>query len=199
MIIIPSIRIVMQKATQGELKMFKTIFIACLLAITPCAFAGPSQLDVIGLIPGKSTEADVKKVEGEVGFDIGGYRLFCIPEYMDGLLSQFICLFGEDYYTLDTTSDSYRVASNTEVFKVLFKGFKKKFGKPTAIGNDIVTNALGNEFERIVVVWVDKKGNKLTILNLANKVNEGELVMKSAKKIMADKKEEEKEEKQRNF
>lgn len=48
------------------------LVIACLLAIAQNAFAGPSQLDVIGLVPGKSTEADVKKVKGDVGFDIGG-------------------------------------------------------------------------------------------------------------------------------
>ncbi len=130
---------------------------------------------------------------------LGGYRLICIPEYMSGVLSQFICLFGEDYYTQDTTSDSYRVVSNTEVFKVLFNGFKKKYGKPTAIDNDTVTNALGNEFERIVVVWIDKKGNKLTISNLATKVNEGMLMLESSEKIKAEKIKEKKADKQRNF
>jgi len=190
---------VMQKIVTRRTEMVKTFVIICLLAIAPCAFAGTSQLDVIGLVPGKSTEADVEKVKGDVGFDIGGYRLICIPEYISGFLSQFLCLFGEDYYTQDTTSDSYRVASNIEVFKVLFNGFKKKYGKPTAVDNDTVTNALGNEFDRIVVVWIDKNGNKLTISNLATKVNEGMLILESSEKLKVDKTEEKKAEKQRNF
>lgn len=179
--------------------MIKPLFAACLIAFASNTFAGPAELEIIGIVPGKSTQADVEKAKGEIGYVIGGFELVCIPEYMDGVLSQFLCLTGGKYYSRDKTSDSYRNASNIEVHKVLLEGFTKKFGKPTAIDNDSVSNALGQEFNRNVVVWIDEKGNKLMISSLATKVDEGMLVLESAAKVKADKADKKKADQMRNF
>lgn len=163
------------------------------------AYAGTNQIDILGLVPDSSTQEQVEKAKAEYGYVIGGYELICIPEYIDGKLSQLLCVTGEESASRDRTTDSYRLASNSEIHETLAKGFTKKFGAPSKIDNDTVTNGFGTQFNRNVVVWVDKKGNKLTLMSMASKVNEGMLLLESAKQIKKDKAESRQAEGKRDF
>lgn len=169
------------------------------------AWAGPSQIEVIGLVPGETTQAQVDKIKLDSGFVIGGYRLICVDEYIDGFLSMFLCVTGEDYHSIDTTVASPRLASNTEVHAALLNGFVKKFGAPSKIESTTVRNRLGVEFGRNEAVWVDKKGNILTINSMASvqdmatNINEGMLLLESSQFLKKREAEREEAEQQRKF
>jgi len=162
------------------------------------AFAA-NQLDIIGLVPGVSTKTQVEQAKSEYGYVIGGYELICIPEFIDGLLSQFLCVTGEDSHSRDKTANSYRIASNNEVHVALVKGFTKKFGSPSKFENSSVSNRMGAEFQRNIAVWIDKKGNKLTLINMANKIDEGMVLLESAQQLRKDQAESRNADAQRNF
>lgn len=66
--------------------MLKRIIAAYLIGIASSAIAAPPQLEIIGIVPGKSTEVDVARVKDNIGFVIGGYELSCYPKYMNGVL-----------------------------------------------------------------------------------------------------------------
>jgi len=179
--------------------MMPFIVFASSMIFAMSAWAGPNQIEIVGLVPGESTQGEVEKAKSEFGYVIGGYELICIPEYIDGVLSQLLCVTGEKSASRDKTTDSYRLASNTEVHVALLKGFTKKFGAPSKIENSSVRNRLGTEFSRNSAAWVDKKGNKLTIISMASKIDEGMLLLESAQQIRKDEAQSGKAEQQRKF
>ncbi len=163
------------------------------------ATAAPNTIEIIGLVPGVSTKAQVEQADAS-GFIIGGYKLLCVPEYIDDVLSKFVCLTGKDMYSIDTTAkESFRIASNVEVYKVLLAGFTKKFGVPAKIDTSSARNKLGTEFERQTAIWLDKAGNRLLLTSMATKIDEGALIMESAQNIKKDRAEETAADQQRKF
>lgn len=96
--------------------MRKRLFLAAFTAVAVFpAWGGPPQIDIVGLIPDQSTEADFEKAKGDMGLEIGGYEIICAPDYTNGVINQIMCLTGEKYYSTDKTSDGYRIASNSEI------------------------------------------------------------------------------------
>jgi hypothetical protein len=176
-----------------KLLTFLTVFCAT------TAYAGTNQIDIIGLVPDVSTQEQVESAKAEFGYVIGGFELICIPEFIDGKLSQLLCVTGEDSASRDRTTDSYRLASNSEIHKVLVSGFTKKYGAPSKIDNSTVSNRFGTEFNRNVVVWVDNKGNKLTLMSMATKIDEGMILLESANQLKKDKAESNRAESKRDF
>lgn len=160
--------------------MKKTILAVMAMLVSSQVFAIPKQIDVIGLIPDESTEVDVKKSNAGVGDkmnNIGGYKMICIPSYIDAKLSQLLCTFGKSVI---------QKSSNEIIYNTLKQGFTKKFGVPK-VTNDKVRNGYGTEFNLQSVVWIDQKGNRLTVYNRLSKVDEGVLLLESASQIKADK------------
>lgn len=183
--------------------MIKYILFLSTMLVATSAYAEPNQIEIIGIIPGVSTEVQVEaaKTQREIvnSHIIGGFSLVCISKYIDGRLSQFLCPTGEDYYSTDETKESYTVVSNIEVHGVLLKGFTKKFGLPTDVTNQTIQNRFGTKFNQSAVTWIDKKGNSLMLLNIANKTTEGLLMMESAQKIKLDKEKKKAANQQRSF
>lgn len=105
--------------------MIKYFLLSLIFCIVSNSYAGPNQLDIIGLVPGVSTQDLVEKAKSEFVYIIGGYELLCESSYLENLLSQFLCLTGEEYYSRDINADPYIFASNTEVHKVSVEGFTK--------------------------------------------------------------------------
>lgn len=175
------------------------IFIATVIIYASAAYAEPKQIEINGLVPGVSTKAQVESKKTDVGYIIGGFELLCSDNYIDGVLSDLSCFTGEDYYSRDTTKESYTIASNVQVHSVLSKGFTKKFGKPFDVKNMPMRNRLGTDYNRNIVMWKDKKGNELTLFSIFNKANDGVLLLKSHQKIKLDTEKRKAEEKQRNF
>jgi len=179
--------------------MIRLLTFLAVFCTSTAAYAGTNQIDIIGLVPDVSTQEQVESAKAEFGYVIGGYEIICIPEYLDGKLSQLLCVTGEDSASRDRATDSYRLASNAEIHKVLVKGFSKKYGAPSKIDNSTVTNGFGTEFNRSVVVWIDKKGNKLTLASMVTKVDEGMIFLESAKQLKKDKAESSRAESKRDF
>ena len=177
----------------------KNIFIASLMAFSASAYAGPNQLEVIGLKPDISTQAEVERAKDEFGYVIGGYKLRCNPEYIDDRLSQFLCVTGEGAGSQDIATGSNEKTSNTEIHASLVKGFTKKFGAPTEAGNLPLSNGFGAGFSSNIVMWKDKKGNKLTLISVATKIGEGGLVLESAQLLRKKQQEKSAAEQQRKF
>lgn len=161
-----------------------------------------TELDVLGLIPGKSDRADVAKVseEGlnfrEVGFfTIGGHRMMCSTKFIglvDNKLAMFTCFTGG-------TRTKYTEASNIEVHRILKEGFTQKFGKPSSVSLVPARTGIGVEYTIEMVSWDDQKGNKLTLIPMVGKVDEGALLMESAEFIKQRKAEEAAENANRKF
>lgn len=180
--------------------MSNRLFLAAFTALAAFpAWCGPPQIDIVGLIPDQSTEVDFERAKGDMGLVIGGYEIICVPDYTNGIINQIMCVTGEDSYSQDTTSDGYRIANNNEIHKVLVKGFTSKFGKPDLVNNNEVTTTIGAQHVQQLVVWKDKKGNKLTLLNMAKKIDEGVILVESASRLRSDAQEKKETEKSRKF
>jgi hypothetical protein len=162
--------------------------IACILFSTNI-HAETDQLDVIGLVPGVSTQSDVE--EAKVGGDyiIGGFRLICVPEFSEGVLTELTCFTGKKNLSQDTTRPGNGFASNALVHQTLVDGFTKKFGSPTDIGNNALTNRFGVKYNQETVSWIDKNGNMLILNSILEvqsigiKIDEGSLQLVSGRKI----------------
>jgi hypothetical protein len=164
------------------------------------AWAAPDQIEIIGIVAGETTQLEAKKIESNSdGFVIGGYKLLCIHDYIDGVLSDFICVTGKANFSQDQTADSFRLASNIEVHAALFEGFTKKFGPPQSNVNSTLTNALGIKINQNIAHWIDKKGNSLTIMSVNKKSDEGFLHLRSATVVARSEAARRKAEEQRKF
>jgi hypothetical protein len=184
----------MRYMTMKKLSVFASSII-----FSAIAYAAPDELEIIGLVPGVSTQAEVEQAKAEYGYLIGGYELVCIPEYINGLLSNFLCVTGEKSGSRDRTTESARFASNTEVHTDLVKGFTRKFGAPTEIDDSTVKSMFGTEFNSNSVTWIDKKGNRLFLSSILGKVDQGVLMLQSAQQVMKDKAEEQAADKKRAY
>lgn len=145
-------------------------------------FAGPAQLDVLGLIPGESEWAQVKQLGPEINpgksvrLEIGGHKMPCVVSLTNGKLSHMMCLIGKGTGKYDT----YTEASNTEVYSTLLTGFTKKFGKPDSVNKGTVRTRIGVEYEQEFAVWRDKRGNELSLASMVDSVSMGGLIFESA-------------------
>lgn len=185
--------------SKGYLELVKTATLLAITIFSINSWAGPNTIDVTGLIPGETPQAEVERIEARPGFIIGGYSLICVPKYLDGVLSRLLCVTGKDNYSKDTTEAEERFASNTEVHSALLKGFTKKFGPPSKTENTSVKNRFGAEFDSSSAIWIDKKGNMLTISKIASKVDEGLLLLESAQQLREDQTNKAKTDNQRRF
>lgn len=160
--------------------MKKTILAVMAMLVSSQVFAIPKQIDVIGLIPDVSTEADVEQSNYGVGHkmnNIGGYKMICIPSYIDAKLAHLYCGFGKSVI---------QESSNEIIYNTLKQGFTRKFGVPK-VTNDKARNGYGTEFNVQSIVWNDQKGNSLTVYNRFSEVDKGVIILKSASQIKAEK------------
>ncbi len=187
--------------------MIRFIVLASSMVFAMSTWAGPNQIEIISLVPGESTQDQVEKassvpLSGNAAiYVIGGHGLVCVTKYIDGVLSELTCLTQKKEAVRDRmkTTEPYIVASNTEVHDVLLKGFTKKFGAPSTFENLSLRNRLGTEFSSNTAIWIDKKGNKLTIISMLGNIDEGVLILQSAQQIRENEARSKKEEQQRKF
>lgn len=151
--------------------------------------SGLKQLEVIGLVPGGSTKEEVREIGDGSFYTIEGYRLACTTDYSAGRLSLFVCPTGKNADSRDTKNLD-KLVSNTEVYTVLYTSFRKKFGKPTKRIKETLVNEHGAEFYHNKVVWIDRKGNRLTLSDTVSKMTamteEGRLIIESARRVKDD-------------
>jgi hypothetical protein len=158
-----------------------------------------SAINIIGIVPGLTTEMDLGYILPEEGFVIGGYTFTCIDSYgSDGTLDELLCPFGKKYKTVDITKSTNTVASNELVYFTLRDGFENKLGSPL-IKDSLAQTGLGVEHQREISIWTDQHGNELKIMSISLSVDEGLLVLTSGKKSQIDKLEENKSDKMRKF
>lgn len=156
--------------------MIKPLLFSVVMLASANSFAAPNQLDVIGLVPDVSTPDEVNQVQtGEYGtFVIGGLNLLCTPEYIEEKLSSLFCLLKKS---------PWQPLSNQSAFAILNTGFTKKFGVPTGVESNPVSNRMGAKFQQKIVRWKDKKGNELMIANMLGEVDSGMLHLESASRL----------------
>jgi hypothetical protein len=140
----------------------------------------------------------IESTTDERGYVIGGYSLGCTPEYFEGKLDQLFCGFGKNWFSTDKASGSNGFVSNIEVYNNLVKGHTKKFGKPKIEATN-KENKFGRTFVSEIASWTDKIGNKLLLVSLLDKTDEGMLVLYSAKRWQNLQKQEIEEAEKRNF
>lgn len=155
-------------------------------------------INIIGLVPGVSTQEQAERAKDGYGYVIGGYKLICSPECINKKLSSLVCVTGEDSGSIDLVSGQNIAVSNIEIHNTLVKGFTKKIGRPKL--SEIPTRTrIGVEYTAQMAIWKDKKGNELTLLSMTTDIDTGALILKSAEQIKFDKEAEEKAYKARNF
>ena len=161
--------------------MIKPILFSVAIFASANAFAVPNQIDVIGLIPDVSTSADVEKAKSwQYGtFLIGGSELICVPNYINDKLSDLYCAL--------SSMRRIQPLSNHQLYEILKTGFTSKFGAPTSTNSIPVTNLMGATLQQKTVRWKDKKGNELTITNIASKLDSGTLSLKSVAQLAKEK------------
>lgn len=158
--------------------MVKLIFALAFGFSVTSVVAGPTQMDILGLVPGISEPADVRKAgmdssstsDESVMLQIGGHAIPCTTSYIDRKLSSLGCITGK----------KYTQASNITVYMDLLNGFSKKFGKPDSISKIPVRTGFGVEHEVNIATWVDKRGNKLQLVSMLGVVTEGMIAFESA-------------------
>lgn len=121
------------------------------------SYAETEQLDIINLIPSKSTKDQVFQASQNnsgSAFKIGGYEFIeCKTEFRNDKLDKLRCLFGLDPFH-----------SNSEIFSTLKNGYIQKFGNPDSVKVNPLKNRLGNVIDnQVIVKWKDKQGNELVI------------------------------------
>ena len=141
-------------------------------------------IDVIGLVPGVSTKAQVQLAKKNNPFVIGGYSLPCSFEYIEERLSLLECWTGKEW-SYDTLDSGYEGVSNIEVYNNLLMGFTDKFGSPT-INKELRVTKMGQEVLVEVSTWSDKYGNILSLSSMKKDTETGELSLKSYKKIQIE-------------
>jgi len=158
--------------------------VAIIALVSTSALAGPKQLNILGLIPGESELAQVQqagvgdKSENLVTLEIGGHKILCSTSFINGKLSNLLCLTGEADGTQLTK------ASNIEVHETLKAGFTKKFGAPYSISNATVTTTMGmKKFNRQFVTWKDTRGNTLKLMSMTDDVRKGAILLMSSEEL----------------
>lgn len=153
------------------------------------ALAGPNQLDILGLILGKSDLHQAKQLSEDqenqeylhddndtiVKLKIGGHIIPCSVSLRDGKLDALLCPTGSGEGKIRLTE-----ASNTDVHSTLMSGFTRKFGKPDSVIEDSVSTRLGAKYKQQFVTWKDKRGNKLKLILIYNSVDMGLITFQSS-------------------
>jgi len=153
--------------------------------VSTAVLAGPDQLDILGLVPGVSELTQVQQAgddpnsnsEKIVRLEIGGYKIPCSLSFLNGKLATLWCFTGKG---TEEYTQQYTEASNTEVHSTLTAGFTKKFGKPDTVDTEPVRTRMGVEYERQMVIWKDKRGNKLKLRSMVDTVNMGIITFESS-------------------
>jgi hypothetical protein len=182
----------------------KRMVIAVSVFLSLSAFAEPDRIDIVGLIPSVTSLKDFDRISTDTKtpsymntktkrngyFDIGGYTLPCEGEFIDGRMEKFMCFTG---------SKNVYGHSNIEIHDVLRKGFEKKFGTPYSDFNTPASTAIGVEYTRNSVTWVDKQGNSLNLLSMVGNIDQGALMIISHTKSLKDDAERKRIEQERKF
>lgn len=174
--------------------MRKFMFSLLLTFHSSLTFAGPDQIDVIGLIPGVSSAKEVNAAGVNSGdnvfyLEIGGYKLPCLVEFLEGKLALMYCMTGK----------KYAKASNIEIHEALHKGFMTKFDAPDSIQNKPIRTRLGVEYNSSEILWIDKHGNRLALFSMHGNINDGALFLTSSAMQQKEKEASEQREKARKF
>jgi hypothetical protein len=175
----------------------------------------PDRIDVLGLIPGVSTIMDFRKTEMNLDkkpldttltntaygiFEIGGYKLGCTALFEDNKMESFLCDFGGDgMWKILKLLQKNKEVSNIEIHHDLKNGFMKKLGIPRTDDNLPMRNKLGVEYVNNMVTWIDKQGNYLGLVSIANRVDVGSLMLLSHGHIVKSEKKQVDEEKSKRF
>ena len=192
-----------QSPMKTKCRIFAVLFLGAAYSVG--AAAAPNEIDIAGIIPGKSTKQQVEALKNGWGYVIGGYRLLCVPGYDQETLIEMLCLtgdFGATYGLKDMQSEdaaSGSKASNFEIHKEFLKGYTKKFGPPSSVENEKLGNRFGAVATRNTVSWIDQKGNELTITSITERLNEGALLLRSKAKILDDQTQKQSKDQQRKF
>ncbi len=144
-----------------------------------------NQINVIGLIPGISTPAQVNAAAdngitnsglGSLDksldtlnsgmFTIGGIKMNCAVSFDKNKMELFSCVTG-------------MFASNVETHNILKRGFQEKFGTPYIDKDSVIRNKLGVEYNTNSVSWKDKSGNALILRMMVDKLDQGDLTIES--------------------
>lgn len=163
--------------------MIKKALILTLALSSTEVFCGPSQLEILGLVPGVADPGQVQLVSMEptglpsenVRLEIGGHAMPCVVSFIDGRLADLTCFTGQGA----RRHEIYTEASNTQVHADLVAGFAKKFGKPDSVLNEAVRTRLGVQYTKNLIIWIDKKGNRLRLASISGTVGEGLLYFES--------------------
>jgi hypothetical protein len=165
-----------QSLTFWKTVMPKFFCVLSLFLLSSLAIASPNQIDVIGIVPGVSSEGDVKAAwstptgENAGYLEVGGYKMLCTALFEDGKLADMKCATGKKFSN----------ASNMETHRALRLGFEGKFGRADEVKNSPVRNRIGIVDQSIVVIWRDKQGNRLTLASMNNEFDEGLLQLSSS-------------------
>lgn len=162
--------------------------------ISTTAIAEPDQIDVMGLVPGVSSKDAFRAAGKPIGdslvyLEIGGYKLPCLGQYIDGIIENFGC----------STGGTITEASNIEIHETLVKGFTSKFGSPDKVYTSSVKTLAGVEHQKNEVWWIDKKGNVLVLYSMGNKIDEGAVLVSSRSAIKKEMEATAKKDKERKF
>jgi len=170
-----------------------------LVATSSVTFAGPNQIDVLGLVPGVSDLVQVRKLGVKTTkdygfFEIGGHKMPCVYRFLNGKLSSFNCYIGTG-----PRGEKYTEATNAAVHADLVQGFLKKFGKADTVDIEPVKTRAGVAHESSLFLWLDKHGNKLALLSMTDTMSRGALVMESLENRQQQALEESKKEASRKY
>jgi hypothetical protein len=186
------------------MKLLQILLATSFVVSSAAAVAKPDELDLIGLRMGQSEAADVERIGKPVYpsipssnfwyLTIGGHEMPCSVTYIDGKLSQVLCMTGEGSGGKRRTT-----ASNEQVHTDLKSGYSQKFGKPEVDDFEEVRTRMGVKYTKNSVSWMDAKGNTLYITNLSSMVSSGGLHFTSAEKIKLDKEEKAKKDAAKQF
>lgn len=177
--------------------------IAALILLTTAlgAYAGPDQLDILGLIPDESDWSHIKQTGTEINpekgvqLEIGGHKIPCAVTLANGKLALMACYTGKGTSKYDNWTD----ASNTEIHATALAGFTKKFGKPDSINKGTVRTRIGVEYVQEFVTWRDKKGNRLRLASIVGAVTAGAITLESAEYLREEEKKDATKESERKF
>lgn len=139
---------------------------------TGSAWAEPALIDVVGIIPGVSTQESLSAIQYSAGqfnvYTIGGYNLICGTENSGHIIHNLTCTTGLNIPTVPPKYNSFdtktaKQVSNKEVYAGLLIGFTRKLGPPSKSSTETETSSDGVKFNYKVSSWTDKKGNTLVI------------------------------------
>lgn len=181
----------------------KKMLFSTLVMCSASAYSEPYQLDVAGIAPGVSTRSQVELLKGDSGYVIGGLGLLCVDFYINELVSDFTCFFGEEHYSRDLVAEEslkqIQFLSSNQVYEKLLYGFTEKFKVQPKIITEEVVNGFGVNSRRYIAEWKDTKGNALYLRSMERHAGEGTLILRSAEYLATESKKAEDEDKRRHF